>query len=571
VSQLLDKLFSWYNVLNASGTKMPRRDFIQFTGTLTDDPANNKLIVSTDGAGGGGTASDAVPSPNNATTGAAGSATEYSRGDHRHQVETAAPVNVGSANGAGSASTLSRSDHVHAHGDQAGGTLHAVATTSTAGFMSAADKTKLDGLSGGGATDHGDLAGLSDDDHGQYALLAGRTGGQSLVGGTAAGEHLILQSTSNASRGQVRPADPINLQDQDLLGVKTASFEGINDLGNVSGAFNLDMTDGQFHKITLTGDATATVIAPNGPATHQLEVVQGAGAPHTLQFDFTEVRTPSGGTIDLSQAAGDVDNLSIKYAVSSIDVFPTLNLRPVGLTELQFLQAKIDVDGGEFYSADSGVTGTTSVTAWTPVIGSGNATVPSGANAPALVTATMSGSRNTIQFDESNSEGLGKSFTAIPSSVTEITIAVHLVVANTTANTEYLVSLGRSTSLDHSCSITRNDSSGVKWSSTVGGGTSGTFHRNVGSAQDTSEHVVIISYNRSTKTSKVFVDGVEVTGTDTGNPTDEEFAYDRLGFGFLARSTTSLFSPVDLRKVAYMYTGFSLQDAVTLDAFWRGN
>lgn len=57
----------------------------------------------------------------------------------------ATPQPVGSAS-AGVSSDASRADHVHAHGNQAGGTLHAEATTSTAGFMSAADKVKLDGL-----------------------------------------------------------------------------------------------------------------------------------------------------------------------------------------------------------------------------------------------------------------------------------------------------------------------------------------------------------------------------------------------------------------------------------------
>lgn len=56
------------------------------------------------------------------------------------------PVALGSSNAAGTATTYARLDHVHSHGDQAGGSLHAVATTSVAGFMSAADKTKLDGL-----------------------------------------------------------------------------------------------------------------------------------------------------------------------------------------------------------------------------------------------------------------------------------------------------------------------------------------------------------------------------------------------------------------------------------------
>lgn len=55
---------------------------------------------------------------------------------------TGTPANLGTA-ARGTATTAARSDHVHAHGDQAGGSLHANATTSVAGFMSAADKVKI--------------------------------------------------------------------------------------------------------------------------------------------------------------------------------------------------------------------------------------------------------------------------------------------------------------------------------------------------------------------------------------------------------------------------------------------
>ena len=48
--------------------------------------------------------------------------------------------------------------------------------------------------------DHGGLTGLSDDDHAQYALLAGRSGGSTLYGGTAANDDLILHGTSNSTR-----------------------------------------------------------------------------------------------------------------------------------------------------------------------------------------------------------------------------------------------------------------------------------------------------------------------------------------------------------------------------------
>lgn len=54
-----------------------------------------------------------------------------------------------------------------------------------------------------GVTDHGDLSGLSDDDHTQYALLAGRSGGQTLYGGTASGNDLILNSTSDSTKGTI--------------------------------------------------------------------------------------------------------------------------------------------------------------------------------------------------------------------------------------------------------------------------------------------------------------------------------------------------------------------------------
>lgn len=54
------------------------------------------------------------------------------------------------------------------------------------------------------APDHGsELGGLTDDDHTQYALLLGRSGGQTLIGGTASGNHLKLSSTSHGTKGGI--------------------------------------------------------------------------------------------------------------------------------------------------------------------------------------------------------------------------------------------------------------------------------------------------------------------------------------------------------------------------------
>lgn len=71
--------------------------------------------------------------------------------------------------------------------------------------------------------DHGTLAGLADDDHTQYMLLAGRASGQSLIGGTAAAENLSLESTSNASKGAI------------LLKDKTTPFTNASFSGSWSG------------------------------------------------------------------------------------------------------------------------------------------------------------------------------------------------------------------------------------------------------------------------------------------------------------------------------------------------
>ena len=50
-------------------------------------------------------------------------------------------------------------------------------------------------------TDHGSLTGLGDDDHLQYFLLAGRATGQVAIGGTASGDDITFQTTSNAAKG----------------------------------------------------------------------------------------------------------------------------------------------------------------------------------------------------------------------------------------------------------------------------------------------------------------------------------------------------------------------------------
>lgn len=72
--------------------------------------------------------------------------------------------------------------------------------------------------------DHGTVSGLLDDDHTQYALLAGRSGGQTLNGGTAASNNLALQSTSNATKGNITSDSVIRPTGDGTIDFGTASF-----------------------------------------------------------------------------------------------------------------------------------------------------------------------------------------------------------------------------------------------------------------------------------------------------------------------------------------------------------
>jgi hypothetical protein len=70
------------------------------------------------------------------------------------------------------------------------------------------------------AKEHGELSGLADDDHAQYALLAGRSGGQTLIGGTGSGDDLVLRSTAHATKGVVLDAFAASQRADDRAGNK---------------------------------------------------------------------------------------------------------------------------------------------------------------------------------------------------------------------------------------------------------------------------------------------------------------------------------------------------------------
>jgi len=93
------------------------------------------------------------------------------------------------------------------------------------------------------ASDHGNLTGLEDDDHTQYALLAGRAGGQILSGSPDTGEDLTLQD-NNTDNNTITVSEMIAKQDALTFGIADTNAVRIDDV---------DAADNDYAKFTANG------------------------------------------------------------------------------------------------------------------------------------------------------------------------------------------------------------------------------------------------------------------------------------------------------------------------------
>lgn len=138
--------------------------------------------------------------------------------------------------------------------------------TSTVNFTynDAGDQITADVIQSG--IDHGSIGGLADDDHAQYALLAGRTGGQNLRGGSASAENLTISSTSNSTKGSiligaVAAVDEANTR----LGMGTQSPEQILHLKTSNADFQVKQGSSQTVG-AVTSDLITLSVANNSAA-----------------------------------------------------------------------------------------------------------------------------------------------------------------------------------------------------------------------------------------------------------------------------------------------------------------
>jgi hypothetical protein len=120
--------------------------------------------------------------------------------------------------------------------------------------------------------DHGGMDGLTDDDHTQYALLAGRSGGQTLIGGTGSGDDLTLSSTSNATKGNI-----FFLDVTDFGNKRTSNASFIGD--HLRGMLLENHTDTNHDILVNTGGFAVggEWIIHNGPMIKQIDAAWAEG------------------------------------------------------------------------------------------------------------------------------------------------------------------------------------------------------------------------------------------------------------------------------------------------------
>lgn len=152
-------------------------------------------------------------------------------------------------------------------------------------------------------TDHGELAGLSDDDHTQYPLLAGRSGGQTLNGGTDASDNITINSTSNATKGSIILQDLVTANDSMTIDTSLTVNNGTNAVGTFavlkSGGGN-----------AISYDYATDIFRLDSSTQVYNETILNAG---NSDFDFTVNKNTSGEALDYD--AG-LDTLTINSATS---------------------------------------------------------------------------------------------------------------------------------------------------------------------------------------------------------------------------------------------------------------
>jgi hypothetical protein len=271
-------------------------------------------------------------------TTADGSADGAARKDHSHAVPAASAAEItDSTNSAGSSGSFVHSDHQHSHGNRGGGALHAAATVSVAGFMSAADKTKLDSLQ--------DAAGIDAKESVRVRAQGNLTlsGEQTIDGVLTSADRILVTQQSTAAEDGIyitaagawsRAADaPIG---ENCRGWYVAVEEGTADGDSIylitnnegSDVIGTDgITDAKFAGGTPRGAGAGLVLSGN-----DLDVVANGDGSITVNANDIQVGTLAtdgqhgnlgGGALHADVVAGGADGFMTGTDKSKLDGIAT--------------------------------------------------------------------------------------------------------------------------------------------------------------------------------------------------------------------------------------------------------
>lgn len=158
---------------------------------------------------------------------------------------------------------------------------------------------------------------------------SGGDGAQIAYSGLSGLPTLGTMAAEAASTYAKKSADAdIDMNNNDIVGVKTFGLEGIYANGSKSASFTLDLNNGQDQSVTFTGSGalTITLTAPVAPAIYRIEMTN-AGL-RTITFAYTSgspVFRKQGGTAFAAFTTSGVDMVYLRwngtdyFAMQSLD------------------------------------------------------------------------------------------------------------------------------------------------------------------------------------------------------------------------------------------------------------
>lgn len=207
---------------------------------------------------------------------------------------------------------------------------------------------------GNAVNDHGSLTGLTDDDHAQYVMNTGRSGGQTVRGGTGAGDSLFLLSTSNATRGTIRFGSFSSYNEvNDRWGIGTLVPEQALHVATTLKTSGFIMTTGAQNGYVLTSDAggvASWAAAGGGVSDHgaltgltdddhtQYPLLTGRSTGQTLYGGITNsgiltlnsTTDSAKGRIDLGAGVLSVNELTSRVGIGTTNPHPQAKLHIKG-------------------------------------------------------------------------------------------------------------------------------------------------------------------------------------------------------------------------------------------------